>query len=255
MDRIKQAFAAKNDLLNIYFTGGYPNLNSTMEVISCLQDSGVDMIEIGMPYSDPVADGKTIQESSSIALNNGMSVDVLFDQLQNLRETISIPVILMGYLNPVLQYGLESFCAKAKEIGIDGLIIPDLPLTEYLDDYQEAFRRFGIKMIFLITPQTSLERIKKIDENTDAFIYVVSSASITGAKSGISESQLSYFDRLKSMNLKSKTMIGFGISDNSSFEKACEYADGAIIGSAFISQLKADSSKEAIENFINTIKK
>ena len=255
MNRIDQAFIDKKDrLLNVYFTAGYPNLEDTLSIAKALDQGGADLIEIGLPFSDPVADGPTIQASSTVALENGMTLNRLFDQLATLREHVSVPVLLMGYINPVLQYGFEAFCAKCAEVGIDGLILPDLPMYEYEEMYQSVLEKYGLYNVFLITPQTSEERIQKIDSLSKGFIYMVSSASTTGAKSGISTEQISYFQKINSMGLKNKRLIGFGISDNKSFSKACEYADGAIIGSAFIKLLEEDSSSENIKNYIQQVK-
>lgn len=255
MNRIDQAFIDKKDrLLNVYFTAGYPNLEDTLSIAKALDQGGADLIEIGLPFSDPVADGPTIQASSTVALENGMTLNRLFDQLATLREHVKVPVLLMGYINPVLQYGFEAFCAKCAEVGIDGLILPDLPMYEYEEMYQSVLEKYGLYNVFLITPQTSEERIQKIDSLSKGFIYMVSSASTTGAKSGISTEQISYFQKIDSMGLKNKRLIGFGISDNKSFSKACEYADGAIIGSAFIKLLEEDSSSENIKNYIQQVK-
>ena len=255
MNRIDQAFIDKKDrLLNVYFTAGYPNLDDTLSIAKALDEGGADLIEIGLPFSDPVADGPTIQASSTVALDNGMTLKKLFDQLATLREHVSVPVLLMGYINPVLQYGFEAFCAKCAEVGIDGLILPDLPMYEYEEMYQSVLEKYGLYNVFLITPQTSEERIQKIDSLSKGFIYMVSSASTTGAKTGISTEQISYFQKINSMGLKNKRLIGFGISDNESFSKACEFADGAIIGSAFIKLLEEDSSSENIKNYIQQVK-
>ena len=255
MNRIDQAFIDKKDrLLNVYFTAGYPNLDDTLSIAKALDEGGADLIEIGLPFSDPVADGPTIQASSTVALDNGMTLKKLFDQLATLREHVSVPVLLMGYINPVLQYGFEAFCAKCAEVGIDGLILPDLPMYEYEEMYQSVLEKYGLYNVFLITPQTSEERIQKIDSLSKGFIYMVSSASTTGAKTGISTEQISYFQKINSMGLKNKRLIGFGISDNESFSKACEFADGAIIGSAFIKLLEENSSSENIKNYIQQVK-
>lgn len=255
-NRINNLFSNSNKkVLSIYFTAGFPELNDTGLILQSLQDSGADLVEIGMPFSDPLADGPTIQESNQTALDNGMSLKLLFRQLAGIRDNISIPIILMGYLNPVLQYGIENFCKKCNEIGIDGIILPDLPMQEYLENYQEIFTKYGLKNIFLITPQSSEERIRWIDKNSDAFIYMVSSASTTGAKTGISDIQEKYFARIKQMELENPVMIGFGISDNKSFIKATEYANGVIIGSAFIKAISNSKDlKNDIKNFILMIK-
>lgn len=254
INRITQLFAAKQErLLNVYFTAGYPALDDTVRIAKALEDAGADLLEIGIPYSDPIADGPTIQESSTQAITNGMTIELLFEQLSELRPKVSVPVLLMGYLNPVIQFGVERFCQKCQETGVDGLILPDLPMHEYSEIYQPVFERFGLHNVFLVTPQTAEERIRVIDENSNGFIYLVSSASITGAKSGISQEQLDYFQRIGAMQLKSPTMIGFGISNKETFDTACKHAQGAIIGSAFIKQLAQDASQEAIQQFVKTI--
>lgn len=253
MNRIKDTLDKNKKLLSIYFTAGYPNLNDTVPILKQLQDDGVDMVEIGLPFSDPLADGPTIQDSSTQALKNGMSTDVLFGQLKNIRETIHIPLILMGYFNPMLQYGISEFCERCKEVGIDGLIIPDLPLEEYLNHYKDTFEAYGLKMIFLITPQTSNERIRKIDQHSDAFIYMVSSASTTGAKSGFGEEQKAYFKRIQEMKLRNPQIVGFGISNAHTFNQATESAKGAIIGSAFIKAVTGDGLS-GITPFLGSIR-
>ena len=234
----------KQNIFSVYFTAGFPNLNDTTTIIRELEKNGVDMIEIGMPFSDPLADGPTIQRSSEIALENGMTIKLLFEQLKIVNS--KIPLILMGYLNPVLQYGIEKFCKDASVIGVSGVIIPDLPLQEYVDEYKSIFEKYDLKNIFLITPQTSEKRIRLIDEHSDGFIYMVSSASTTGTKNEIGVEQESYFNRIKTMNLKNPTVIGFGIHNNQTFSKACEYTNGAIIGSAFIKAI--DGSKDMEKN-------
>ena len=238
MNSITELFQQKDkNLLSIYFTCGFPKLDDTTKVIKELSDNKIDFIEVGLPYSDPMADGPTIQDSSQKALNNGVNLDVVFDQLLTIKETNTTPLVLMGYLNQLLKYGEDAFCEKMVACGIDTVIFPDLPMVEYENHYQALFAKYGITNVFLITPHTSDERIKKIDSLTDAFIYVVASASITGAKGDISNNQVDYFKRIKAMNLQSKLIIGFGISDNKTFTAACEYANGAIIGSAFIKNL------------------
>ena len=224
--------------LSIYFTAGFPKLDDTAKVIQELSNATVDFIEVGLPYSDPLADGPTIQKSSQKALHNGMNLDVVFDQLLEIKATNNTPLVLMGYLNQLLKYGEEKFCQKVVDCGIDTLILPDLPMVEYENHYQSLFNSYGLNNVFLITPHTSVERILKIDSYTQSFIYMVASSSITGAKGEISEEQIAYFKRIKSMNLKSKLIIGFGISDHQTFSKACEYGNGAIIGSAFIESLE-----------------
>lgn len=255
-NRITDLFTQKSGgLLNVYFTAGFPNLSDTTTVLVGLQNAGADLVEIGMPYSDPVADGETIQQSNMKALENGMTLKVLFEQLADCRNQITVPILLMGYVNPVLQFGVEAFCQKCQEVGVDGVILPDLPLDLYLDEYEHVFRQYGILNIFLITPQTSEDRIRLIDEHSEGFIYMVSSASITGSVSGVSNEMLAYFDRINAMNLRNPRLIGFGIKDNETFQMANKYANGAIIGSAFIRLLQengADTSK--INEFVQTVK-
>jgi tryptophan synthase alpha chain len=253
MNSIQELFRKKDkNLLSIYFTCGYPKLDDTLKVISGLEKSGVDFIEVGLPYSDPLADGPTIQESSQKALENRVNLDIIFEQLLSIKETNKTPLVLMGYLNQLLKYGEDKFCKKMIVCGIDTLIIPDLPMVEFENHYQELFDKYGITNIFLITPQTSEERIRKIDAYSKAFIYVVASSSITGAKGEISSNQIAYFERIKAMNLQSKLIIGFGISDKSTFNTACNYAHGAIIGSAFIKNLGMNGV-DKINDFIKPI--
>ena len=255
MNRIHTLFKEKDSsVLSIYFTAGFPKLESTMEIMEAIQAGGADIIEIGVPYSDPVADGPTIQDSNMIALENGISLKKIFEQLEGFRDKIHIPVVMMGYLNPIMQYGMEAFCKKCKEVGVDGLILPDLPMQQYLDDYKDLFEQYGLVNTFLISPQTSEKRIREIDENTSGFIYMVSSHSITGAKAGISEEQIAYFERVKSMDLKNPRLIGFGISDAETFSKASEYSNGAIIGSAFIKTLKNSKNLGSdIQEYIQSV--
>ncbi|MEZ4791943.1 MAG: tryptophan synthase subunit alpha [Gelidibacter sp.] len=252
MNRINKKLQENKKLLSIYFTAGYPNLDDTVNIIQELEKSGVDMIEIGLPFSDPLADGPTIQASSTQALKNGMTTEVLFNQLKDIRKTVTIPLIIMGYFNPMLQYGVEAFCKKCAEIGIDGLIIPDLPVDVYNDHYKAIFEAHGLINVFLITPQTSVERIDFIDSISTGFIYMVSSASVTGSSSGFGEEQTSYFKRIADMDLKNPQIIGFGISDHKTFAQATTYAKGAIIGSAFITYLSINNV-DKIRNFIKTI--
>ncbi len=256
MNRIEKLFKDKNrNVLSIYFTAGFPGLEDMAGIINQLQNSGVDLIEIGIPFSDPLSDGPTIQNSNEVALKNGMTVKILFDQLKDIRKSIKIPLVLMSYFNPVLQYGIEAFCKKANESGIDGVIIPDLPVQNYLDEYKSTFEKNYLFNILLITPQTSESRIRIIDENSKGFIYMVSSSSITGTQSGISNKQKKYFEKIKEMNLKNPTLIGFGITDKNSFTKACEFGTGAIIGSSFIRAIQKNGKLEtSISNFINDIK-
>lgn len=253
MNRINQKLQEHKKLLSIYFTAGYPNLDDTATIIERLEKSGVDMIEIGLPFSDPLADGPTIQDSSTKALKNGMTTQKLFEQLEGIRDKISIPLIIMGYFNPMLQYGVEAFCKKCKELGIDGLIIPDLPVDVYDQDYKTTFESYGLINVFLITPQTSDERICYIDSISNGFIYMVSSASTTGAKVGFGDEQTEYFKRIANMQLKNSQIIGFGISNHSTFTDATQYAKGAIIGSAFIKHL-TNHGVDTIDTFVNGIK-
>ncbi|PWI31305.1 tryptophan synthase subunit alpha [Flavobacteriaceae bacterium LYZ1037] len=252
MNRINQKLQEDKKLLSIYFTAGYPNLHDTETILQNLEASGVDMIEIGLPFSDPLADGPTIQASSTQALKNGMTTEVLFNQLKDVRKSVSIPLIIMGYFNPMLQYGIDAFCKKCAEIGIDGLIIPDLPVDVYNEQYKTTFEKFGLINVFLITPQTSVERIHFIDSISNGFIYMVSSASVTGSQSGFGEEQSNYFKRISNMNLKNPQIIGFGISNNETFTQATTYAKGAIIGSAFIKHLSKEGVKET-DSFVKSI--
>lgn len=240
-------------LLSIYFTAGYPKLNNTVKIIENLEKSGVDFIEIGLPFSDPLADGPTIQASSTQALDNGMTSEVLFNQLKDIRKSVSIPLIIMGYFNPMLQFGVEAFCKKCKDVGIDGLIIPDLPIDVYIKNYKSIFEKYGLINVFLITPQTSEERIRYIDSVSSGFIYMVSSASTTGAKTGFGNEQAAYFESISKMNLKNPQIVGFGISNNDTFTQATKYAKGAIIGSAFVKHL-TKNGVNSIDNFIKTIR-
>ncbi len=252
-NRINQKLQENGKLLSIYFTAGYPSLNDTVHIIQDLEKCGVDMIEIGLPFSDPLADGPTIQKSSTAALGNGMTTERLFEQLAGIRETVSIPLIVMGYFNPMLQYGVDAFCKKCHEIGIDGLIMPDLPLNVYRSEYEEIFKKYGLINVFLITPQTSEERIRIIDEASDGFIYMVSSASVTGSKEGFGNTQTEYFERIATMNLKNPQIVGFGIKDADTFEAATKNAKGAIIGSAFIKHLTTNGISQ-IEAFVKSIR-
>jgi tryptophan synthase alpha chain len=253
-NRINQRMTDPKKVLSIYFTAGYPAKEDTTLVLQSLQDEGVDLIEIGLPFSDPLADGPTIQESSTAALKNGMSTQLLFEQLKDIRKTIHIPLIVMGYFNPMLQYGVEAFLAQCAAIGIDGIIMPDLPLAEYELHYNDLYEKHGIKNIFLITPQTSDARIKAIDAASDAFIYLVSTASVTGSKSGFGAEQEDYFKRIKDMNLKNPLVVGFGIHDAHTFEQATQNTSGAIIGSAFIKTITAEGLS-GIAPFIKSLRK
>lgn len=253
MNRIIKKLQEPQKLLSIYFTAGYPELHDTVSIIKSLEDNGVDMIEIGLPFSDPLADGPTIQDSSTTALKNGMSSELLFQQLADIRTTVKIPLIIMGYFNPILQYGVADFCKKCQEVGIDGLIIPDLPADVYNEQYRDIFEKYGLINIFLITPQTSEERIRFIDNISNGFIYMVSSASVTGSQSGFGLEQETYFKRIHAMQLKNPQIVGFGIKDQDTFKQATQYAKGAIIGSAFIKMLTKEGTN-GISNFINSVR-
>ena len=252
MNRIHNKLSENKKLLSIYFSAGFPNLNDTKGLIENLAENKVDMIEIGLPFSDPLADGPTIQASSSQALKNGMTTEILFDQIKDIRQTVAIPLIIMGYFNPLLQFGVEGFLKKCQETGIDGLIIPDLPLEIYLSEYKQLFENYGIAMIFLITPQTSEERIRLIDENSNAFIYMVSSSSVTGSRDSFDDNQLAYFERIAAMNLKNPQIVGFGISNKTTFQQATKHQKGAIIGSSFIHYI-ASNPISNISTFIQNL--
>ncbi|TDH27850.1 tryptophan synthase subunit alpha [Segetibacter sp. 3557_3] len=262
MKRLSQLFATKKQrILNVYCTAGYPELDSTLPVMKALEDQGADIIELGMPYSDPLADGPVIQESSLRAIENGMTIATLFNQLSTMRTgdaagtgKITIPVILMGYMNPVLQYGFERFCEKAAEVGIDGLILPDLPMHEYETIYGPTIRKFGLDLVFLVTPETGEQRIRRIDALSSGFLYAVSSSSTTGSNKNIGD-QEAYFQKLQSMQLQNPVLVGFGIKDKSTFDAACKYTNGAIIGSAYIKALEhstdvAGTTKSFLSNII-----
>ena len=252
-NRIDHVFKNKDKILSIYFSAGHPKLEDTKVILKNLQSSGVDMIEIGLPFSDPLADGPVIQKSSTKALVNGMTTEKLFNQLKGIRKEITIPLIIMGYFNPIMQYGVEKFCQKCKLIGIDGLIIPDLPVDVFKKNYKSLFDKYGLYNMFLITPQTSNERVRYIDSVSNGFIYMVSSASVTGAKTKINQNQIAYFERIKSMDLKNPTIVGFGISNNETFNSAIKSSNGAIIGSAFIKFLE-DKGINKINDFIKDIR-
>lgn len=257
MNRIKQLFEKKQkNILSIYFTAGFPNLTDTCNIIKELETNGIDLIEIGIPFSDPMADGPTIQESGTIALRNGMTLKVLFDQLKDIRKDVNIPLIMMGYLNPIMQYGFEAFCKQCKEVGIDGAIIPDLPFDDYIKEYKPIAEKYDIKIVMLITPETSDERIRLIDEHTDGFIYMVSSASTTGAQTSFDDKKQDYFRKINAMNLRNPRLIGFGISNKATLEAAQANASGAIIGSKFITLLKDSANiRDAVKSLKDGLSK
>ena len=253
MNRIDQKFNEDKKLLSIYFSAGFPNLEDTVPILKKLEAAGVDIVEIGLPFSDPLADGPTIQESSTQALRNGMRTEKLFTQLEGIREHISIPLVLMGYFNPMMQYGIEKFLARCAAVGIDGLIIPDLPVDVYHEQYKALFDQHGLYNMFLITPQTPEERIRYIDKVSNGFIYMVSSAAVTGAQSTFGNTQTDYFQRIAQMNLNTPTVVGFGISNAETYEAARLHSRGAIIGSAFIKFLE-EKGVDQIETFIRSIR-
>lgn len=255
-NRLHKLFAEKQQgLLSVYFTAGYPSLEDTVPIILELEKNGVDLIELGMPFSDPLADGPTIQQSSELALRNGMTIPKLFAQLKDIRQKTQIPLVLMGYLNPVMQYGVERFCRKCSEVGIDGIILPDLPLADYVRDYKSVFEEHGLSKIFLVTPQTPEQRIREIDSHTNGFVYMVSSSSTTGSTTGKAVADSAYFERVANMKLRNPGIIGFGIHDKHTFTQACNHARGAIIGSAFIKALAQEGSlQQNIRTFIQSIR-
>ena len=254
MSRLSNLFDhQKSKVLNVYCTAGYPHLQSTLEVMQSLQKNGANIIELGMPYSDPLADGEVIQKSSHIALENGMTISVLFEQLKDMRKTIHIPVVLMGYLNPILQYGIEAFCQKAQEVGIDGFILPDLPQFEYENQYQALFQHYGLDFIFLVTPETKEDRVLKLDSLSSGFLYAVSSSATTGKDTDFNK-VAEYLQKLQALSLKNPLLVGFGIKDKASFEAVNKYAQGAIIGSAYIKALsKGDSIEDTTKNFLKQV--
>jgi tryptophan synthase alpha chain len=257
MNKLDKLFSQKNkNILNVYCTAGYPQLNSTMEVMEALQQSGADIIELGIPYSDPIADGPVIQQSNMQALENGMTIHLLFEQLNNLRATVQTPLILMGYMNPVLQFGIEKFCEAAAAVGVDGIILPDLPMYEFETQYQQYFKKYDLKFIFLVTPETDSERIKQIDKLSSGFLYAVSSSSTTGSQNPTdTKYQETYLMKLQQMNLTNPVLVGFGIKDKDSFNAACKYTNGAIIGSAYIKALHNTTDISATtKDFINGVK-
>ena len=253
MNRINQIFERRENLLSIYFTAGFPRIDDTVKIIKELDKSQVDIIEIGLPFSDPLADGPTIQKSSEKALSNGMTTNLLFDQLKDLRKISDIPAVIMGYFNPILQYGIEKFCSNCKDVGIDGLIIPDLPADIFKKNYKNIFDKNKLNMMFLITPQTSNDRINLIDHLSKGFIYMVSSYSVTGAKDSFDKYQIEYFKRIKKLNLSNPLLIGFGISNKKTFQAACQNSNGAIIGSAYIKYIENHGVSKT-RDFIKLIK-
>lgn len=257
MNRITNLFnTKKSGILSVFFTAGYPALEDTAKVLRALESKGVDMVEVGIPFSDPMADGPVIQEAATQALHNGMSLRVLFDQLKEVKDKLHIPVVLMGYLNPIMQFGFEAFCRKCVETGVDGMIIPDLPFADYLADYKEIADRHDLKMIMLITPETSEERIRLIDAHTSGFIYMVSSAATTGAQQSFDEQKQAYFRRINSMELQNPRLVGFGISNKATFDAATTNSNGAIIGSKFVQLLKSEASAEAaVDRLLEGLKK
>lgn len=255
MNRIDELFKQKNNkILSVFFTAGHPELNNTVEIIQSLERNGVDMIEIGVPFSDPLADGPVIQKSGLKALSNGMSLKVLFEQLKDIRKTVKIPLLLMGYINPVMRYGVEAFCASCEEVGIDGVILPDLPYSEYNLHYKELFAKHKLHNIFLITPQTNSERLAEIDKAASGFIYMVSTSATTGSSKTFAPEVTEYFQRICNAKLKNPTVIGFGIKDKETFDLATQYANGAIIGTAFVNALdKEGSIEEKVKNFVQAV--
>ncbi len=256
MNRIHKLFQGQpKNVLSIFYTAGYPKLDDTATIARSLEKAGADIIEIGIPFSDPVADGPTIQASNKIALDNGMSVKLLLQQVKEIRKDVKIPIILMGYLNPVLQYGIEKFVKEAAANGVDGLILPDMPMDVYQHEYKDLFEKAGLTNTFLISPTTTEDRIKRIDALTSGFIYAVSASATTGAKVGFADEQISYFKRLSSYGLKNPFLIGFGISNKETFSTASSYCAGAIVGSAFINLLKESKSLESdISAFVKSVK-
>jgi len=255
-NRISELFTKKKkDILSVYYTAGFPALGNTIEIAQYLEEAGADLIEIGIPFSDPIADGPVIQESNKVALDNGMTVKKLLEQVREIRQGARLPVILMGYLNPVMQYGVERFCKEAAVAGVDGLILPDMPMEEYLSEYKSIVESNGLRNTFLISPTTSEDRIGKIDAETHGFIYAVSASSTTGAKTDFTADQEAYFKKLNAMPLKNPFLVGFGISNHATFSKACEYASGAIVGSAFIKMLNLSKEfRKDIGSFVRGLR-
>ena len=257
MNRINQLFSTKQkDILSIYFCAGFPTLEGTSSTIKVLEKKGINMIEIGIPFSDPMADGPVIQHAATRALKNGMTLKLLFDQLKDIRKEVQIPLVLMGYLNPIMQYGFKDFCRTCRETGIDGVIIPDLPFKDYMEEYRSIAEEQDVRIIMLITPETSEERIRLIDEHTDGFIYMVSSAAITGAQKDFNAQKQAYFQRIADMNLRNPRMIGFGISNKQTFETASAHAAGAIIGSKFVTLLDEEDgdTEKAADKLLEALK-
>lgn len=256
MNRIKNAFSdPKKKLLSLYVMADFPEANETARLCAAAERAGADLLEIGMPFSDPIADGATIQRCSERALKNGFSISRLFEQIRDIRRAVSIPLILMGYINPVLQFGIEKFCAECERCGIDGLILPDLPVEEYLEMYQELFKKHGLANIFLITARTSDERIRLLDRSSDGFLYLVSSEATTGGQLEIGGGIQQYFKRVASMNLSNPLVVGFGIADRESFSRAVTHTNGAIVASAFLRSLESKGSSDAdVERFVSSIR-
>ena len=256
MNRITNLFnTKKNGILSVFFTAGYPKPDDTTKILKELENKGIDMVEIGIPFSDPMADGPVIQEASTAALRNGMSLHLLFDQLEEIRKDVHIPIILMGYLNPIMQYGFESFCRKCVQTGVDGMIIPDLPFADYMEDYKAVADRYDLKMIMLITPETSEERLRLIDKHTSGVSSRVSSASTTGAQQSFNEHKQAYFQRIGRMSLRNPRLIGFGISNKATFDAAATNSSGAIIGSKFMQLLKNEQTVAiAVDKLLEALK-
>lgn len=254
MSRLSELFKNQNErVLNVYCTAGFPQLNSTLQVMESLQANGANIIELGMPYSDPLADGEVIQSSGNLALANGMTIDTLFEQLTNMRKAIHIPVVLMGYMNPILQYGFEAFCKKAKEVGVDGLILPDLPLYEFEHMYGKTIQDNNLDFVFLVTPETPEDRLRKLDSLSTGFLYAVSSSATTGKDKDFTQVAL-YLQKLQAMQLKNPVLVGFGIKDKETFNAVCAYSNGAIIGSAYINALsKGKDINETTAQFLNAV--
>ena len=257
MSRINKLFTREREnILSLYFCAGYPSKDNTVETLQILEQSGVKMVEIGIPFSDPMADGVVIQEAATRALEGGMTLRLLFSQLANVRESVSIPLVLMGYLNPIIHFGFENFCRECQRCGIDGVIIPDLPFAEYMEEYRAMAQSYGVEVIMLITPETEDERIRAIDAVSGGFIYMVSSASITGAQQSFEGEKERYFQRIASLGLRNPLMVGFGISNRQTFEMSCRYANGAIIGSRFVSlQTEYGDSAKAVAHLLNDLKR